>query len=79
MSATMGNAHEIQVNEYDNSSIIYFSNSKVYMICRDLYLSRLVGKPTMRFPNRSDTNRSVQAQKGVRSLEFRIKVEEELY
>ena len=28
-----------------------------------LHLSRLVGKPTMWFPNRSDTNRSVQAQK----------------
>ena len=35
-------------------------------------LSRLVGKPTMWFPNRSDTNRPVQAQKRVRSLKFRI-------
>ena len=40
-------------------------------------LSRLVGKPTMWFPNRSDTNRPVQAQKRARSLKFRI--EEELY
>ena len=42
-------------------------------------MSRLVGKPTMWFPNRSDTNRPVQAQKRARSLKFRIEVEEELY
>ena len=33
----------------------------------------------MWFPNRSDTNRAVQAQKIARSLKFRIKVEEKLY
>ena len=33
----------------------------------------------MWFPGRSDTNRPVQAQKGARSLKFRIEVEEELY
>ena len=33
----------------------------------------------MWFPNRSETNRPVQAQKRARSLKFRIKVEEELY
>ena len=38
-----------------------------------------MGKQTMWFPNRSDTNRAVQAQKRARSLKFRIKVEEELY
>ena len=38
-----------------------------------------MGKPTMWFPNRSDTNRPVQAQKRARSLNFRIYVEEELY
>ena len=37
-------------------------------------MSRLVGKPTMWFPNRSDTNRAVQAQKMARSLKFRISV-----
>ena len=42
-------------------------------------LSRLVGKPTMWFPNRSDTNQAVQSQKQARSLKFRIEVEEELY
>ena len=42
-------------------------------------MSRLVEKPTMWFPTRSDTNRPVQAQKRARSLKFRIKVEEELY
>ena len=38
-----------------------------------------MGKPTMWFPNRSDTNRAVQAQKTARSLKFRIYVEEEMY
>ena len=33
----------------------------------------------MWFPNRSDTNRPVQAQKKARSLKFRLYVEEELY
>ena len=33
-------------------------------------MSRLVAKPTMWFPNRSDTNRPVQLQKQVRSLKF---------
>ena len=35
-------------------------------------MSHLVEKPTMWFPNRSDTNRPVQAQKRTRSLKFRI-------
>ena len=34
------------------------------------YLSCLVGKPTMWFPNRSDTNRPVQSQKMARGLKF---------
>ena len=34
------------------------------------HLSHLVGKPTMWFPNRSDTNRDIQSQKMVRSLKF---------
>ena len=38
-----------------------------------------MGKPTMLFPTRSDTNRAVQEQKRARSLKFRIYVEEELY
>ena len=33
----------------------------------------------MWLPNRSDTNRPVQAKKRARSLKFRISVEEELY
>ena len=37
-----------------------------------IHMSRLVGKPTMWFPNRSDTNRAAQAQKQARSLKFRI-------
>ena len=35
-------------------------------------ISHLVGKPTMWFPNRSDTDRPVQLQKQARSLNFRI-------
>ena len=35
-------------------------------------MRHLVGKPTMWFPNRSDTNQAVQAQKRARSLKFRI-------
>ena len=42
-------------------------------------MSRLVGKPTMWFPTRYDTNRPVHSQKRARSLKFRIEVEEELY
>ena len=42
-------------------------------------MSRLVGKPTMWFPNRSDTNRAVQAQNQARGLKFWLEVEEELY
>ena len=38
----------------------------------NILMSRLVGKPTMWFPNRSDTNRPVQSQKMARSLKFRI-------
>ena len=33
-------------------------------------MSRLVGKPTMWFPNRSDTNRPVQSQKKSLKLEI---------
>ena len=42
-------------------------------------MSRLVGKPTMWFPNRSDTNRAVQAQEQAISLKFSIYKVEELY
>ena len=38
-----------------------------------------MGKPTMWFPNRSDTHRPVQLQKRARILKFRISAEEELY
>ena len=44
-----------------------------------LKMSRLVGKPTMWFPNRSVTNRPVQSQKRARRSKFWIYVEEELY
>ena len=42
-------------------------------------MSSYARKPTFRFPNRSDTNWSVQSQKKDRSLKFRIYEEEGLY
>ena len=51
---------------------------KYHSTAKTIHMSHLVGKPTW-FPNRSDTNRAVQAQKRARSLKFRIIVEEELY
>ena len=42
-------------------------------------MSRLVGKPTIWFPNRSDTNRPVPSQKRAKSLKFQIQVEKEMY
>ena len=42
-------------------------------------MSRLVGKPTMWFPNRPDTNRPIHAQKMARGWKFWIKIVEELY
>ena len=42
-------------------------------------MSRLMRKPTMWFPNRSDTNRAVQPQKTARSLKFLISEEDGFY
>ena len=42
-------------------------------------MSRLVGKPTMWFPTRTDINRPRESQKRARVLNFRIYLEEELY
>ena len=39
---------------------------------RLFHMSHLMGKPTMWFPNRSDTNQPAQAQKRARSVKFRI-------
>ena len=36
------------------------------------HLSRLVGKQTMWFPNRSDTDQAAQSQKQARSLKLQI-------
>ena len=38
-----------------------------------------MGKPTMWFPNRSDTNQAVEAQKMARDWKFWIKKVEEVY
>ena len=48
-------------------------------VTHHFHMSRLVGKPTMWFPTRSDTNRPVLSQKRARSLKVQIYVEEELY
>ena len=55
-------------------SCIFYLHQKKEVVEKagQLHMSRLVGKPTMWFPNRSDTNRPVQAQKEARSLKFRI-------
>ena len=51
---------------------VFVLNMPVVHSALALHLSRLVGKPKMWFPNRSDTNRPVQAQKRARSLKFRL-------
>ena len=60
------------LDEKYNIVDISFENIKV-VECECMYmyyLSRLVEKPTMWFPNRSDTNRAVQSQKMARTLKF---------
>ena len=47
-----------------------FTRRMKYRFPEEKKMSRLVGKPTMWFPNRSDTNRPVQLQKQARSLKF---------
>ena len=57
--------------------VLYMLRASIIMtqlkyVCLNYDMSRLVGKSTMWFPNRSDTNRAVQAQKrAARSLKFR--------
>ena len=60
-----------------NSSCVYSFILNFYLLyillpCKSMTvkMSRFVGKPTMWFPNRSDTNRPVQLQKQARSLKF---------
>ena len=59
-----------------SSSYIYTNWLKQTRLCIQtcgcIQMSHLVGKPTMWFPNRSDTNWPVQAQKRARSLKIRI-------
>ena len=67
------------INGYVGLSLLTAKRNCWFCHGQAYYLSRLVGKPTMWFPTRSDTNRAVQSQEQARSLKFRIKVEEELY
>ena len=55
------------------------ARQRVQPLQRVWQMSCHVGKPTMWFPNRSDTNLLVQAQKQARSLKFCSLVEEEMY
>ena len=64
--------HSIQ--NLENKINVAFKESKSI---KDM--SRLVGKPTMWFPTRSDTNWPVQLQKQAGSLKFWIYLEEGLY
>ena len=59
--------------------MVQYFDTLLLMLFYMLYLSRLVGKPTMWFSNRSDTNQAAQSQKQARSLKFRLKEEEEVY
>ena len=65
-----------KVEKPDPNSVIESHSDKntnnVEKSISDLHMSRLVGKPTMWFPTRSNTNRPVQAQKRARSLKCRI-------
>ena len=53
-----------------SNKMLYLLSGFLSRIFNCFYLSRLVGKPTMWFSNRSDTNRAVQSQKQARSLRF---------
>ena len=66
---TMHDAFLKLLCESNSFMLEFLKNSSLILL---EYMSRLVGKPTMWFPNRSDTNRPVQAQKRARSLKFRI-------
>ena len=67
-------SHEV-VHFYtiDKERIIIISHRvPMLLCCKCHYLSRLVGKPTMWLPTRSDINIPVQSQKRARILKFRI-------
>ena len=55
-------------NDGVNTFYVNMINTSDTLLC---FMSHLVGKPTMWFPNRSDTNRAVQLQKQARILKFR--------
>ena len=67
---------------HPNATVYWTAQARIYfnMVQFDgvmlvsilLQMSRLVGKPTMWFPNRFDINQPVQAQRRARSLKFWI-------
>ena len=60
------NQRLVAVALLDSTIKVFFTDTlKVWQ-----YLSRLVGKPTMWFTNRPDTNRPVQSQKMARDWKF---------
>ena len=70
------NLRKLQTKAKDRHATMYLDEllyaDDIRMSDQKQQLSHLVGKPTMWFPNRSDTNWAVQAQKMARSLKFRI-------
>ena len=69
---------KIPWNVFDFVVVVLSILGKIFQFCPVSdrltlqYLSRLVGKPTMWFPNRSNTNQPVQSQKMARGLKFQI-------
>ena len=51
---------------------IILQETDITFLIEKTYMSHLMQKPTIRFQTRSDTNRTVQAQKMARSLKFWI-------
>ena len=51
---------------------VSFKNLSKDVSAFDIYMSRVMRKPTMWFPNRSDTNQTVQAQKMARGWKIAV-------
>ena len=71
MLAMKGHCQEDTITTRQQLSIcLRMRMSAIYRF--DINKSPLVGKPTMWFPNRPDTNRAAHSQKTPRSLKFQI-------
>ena len=63
---------EINPDSVDMLQLEGMYAENILLFLGEYQMSRLVGKPTMWFPNRSDKSRPVQALKRARSLKYRI-------